>query len=130
MAEGELQKILHVEDEPDIRDITRLSLVRVGGFTLESCESGAQALEKAPQFQPDLILIDVMMPGMDGPATLRALREMPELAQTPVVFVTAKARPHEVEEFKELGAIGVITKPFEPMQLPQQLRELWEEHNS
>lgn len=126
MSGKELQKILHIEDEPDIRDITRLSLERVGGFTLESCASGEEALEKASAFAPDLILIDVMMPGMDGPTTLKALRDLPGLADTPVVFMTAKARPDEVEEFTDMGAVGVITKPFEPMQLAGQIRQIWE----
>lgn len=128
MSAKELNKILHVEDEPDIRDITRLSLERVGGYTLESCASGEEALEKAAGFAPDLILIDVMMPGMDGPSTLAALRDLPGLAETPVVFMTAKARPDEVEEFTEMGAIGVITKPFEPMQLAAQLKQIWDDN--
>lgn len=126
MPANELNKILHVEDEPDIRDITRLSLERIGGYTLESCASGEAALDKAEDFAPDLILIDVMMPGMDGPTTLKALRDLPGLADTPVVFMTAKARPDEVEEFEEMGAIGVITKPFEPMQLANRIKEIWD----
>ena len=84
---AELKKILHVEDEPDIREIALLALETVGGFSVESCGSGDEALEKAPGFMPDLFLMDIMMPGMDGPATLVELRKMPEFADTPVIFI-------------------------------------------
>lgn len=121
-----LSKILYVEDEPDIQTVARLSLETLGGFTLEVCSSGEEALAKAPLFGPDLILLDVMMPGMDGPTTLQRLRELPSLAAVPVVFMTAKAQPQEIQHFKELGALGVITKPFDPMGLPSEVRALWE----
>ncbi|MGC8763612.1 MAG: response regulator [Acidobacteriota bacterium] len=121
-----LSKILYVEDEPDIQTVARLSLETLGGFTLEVCSSGEEALAKAPLFGPDLILLDVMMPGMDGPTTLQRLREIPSLAAIPVVFMTAKAQPQEIQHFKELGALGVITKPFDPMALPSEVRAIWE----
>lgn len=124
-----LSKILYVEDEPDIQTVARLSLESLGGFTLEVCSSGEEALAKAPLFQPDLILLDVMMPGMDGPTTLQRLREVPSLAAVPVVFMTAKAQPQEIRHFQELGALGVITKPFDPMALPSQVRAIWESRN-
>ncbi|MBL1179038.1 response regulator [Pantanalinema sp. GBBB05] len=122
-----LDRILFVEDDPDIQSIARLSLVAVGKFTVEICGSGAAALEKAPQFIPDLILLDVMMPGMDGPGTLMALRQMPETANIPVIFMTAKVQTHEVAYYKELGALDVIAKPFEPMTLPTTIRTLWQQ---
>ncbi|MAE43507.1 MAG: hypothetical protein CMF63_00675 [Magnetovibrio sp.] len=124
-----LQRILHVEDEPDIQEVARLTLESMGGFTVETCGSGQEALDKAPGFAPDLILLDVMMPGMDGPATLRELRKLPEIAETPIVFMTAKAQTHEIEEFKQMGAADVITKPFDPMTLSGQIRDIWEKHH-
>ncbi len=120
-----LDKILYVEDDPDIQAIAVMVLDAISGFTLEPCSSGSEALQKALAFNPDLILLDVMMPGMDGPETLHALRQLPALAHTPVVFMTAKVQPQEVQGYMELGAAGVIAKPFDPMTLADQLREIW-----
>ena len=120
-----LQRILYVEDEPDIQTIAQIALETIGGFTLELCSSGQEALDKAPDFAPDLILLDVMMPGMDGPSTLEALRRDPKTAHTAVIFMTAKAQPHEIRLYMELGALGVITKPFDPMTLTNQVKEKW-----
>jgi CheY-like chemotaxis protein len=120
-----LDKILYVEDDPDIQAIAVMVLDAISGFNLEPCSSGAEALRKAVAFNPDLILLDVMMPGMDGPETLQALRKLPALANTPVVFMTAKVQPQEVQGYLELGAVGVIAKPFDPMTLADQLREIW-----
>jgi len=120
-----LDKILYVEDDPDIQAIAVMVLDAISGFSLESCSSGAEALSKAVAFNPDLILLDVMMPAMDGPETLHALRKLPELAHTPVVFMTAKVQPLEVKGYLELGAVGVIAKPFDPMTLADQLRDIW-----
>ena len=119
-------KILLVEDEPDIRAIAGLALGTIGGFQVEPCESGAQALERAEGFAPDLVMLDVMMPGMDGPSTLEALRRLPALAETPVIFMTAKVQPQEVAFYKSLGALDVIAKPFDPMALPAKVREIVE----
>lgn len=123
---GELKRILYVDDEPDIRAVAQMALETVGGFTVLLCASGAEALARAVEFAPDLILLDVMMPEMDGPATLAALRKVPALAATPVVFFTAKVQTSEVEELKSLGALEIVAKPFKPMQLPQTLRDIWE----
>jgi len=100
----ELHKILYVEDETDIQSIARLALETVGGLELKVCSSGQEAVEGAADYGPDLILLDVMMPGMDGPTTLEKLRDIPELADCPVVFMTAKVQPHEVESYMEIGA--------------------------
>ncbi len=124
-----LQKILYVEDDPDIQAIAVMVLDAISGFTLEPCSSGNEALTKAVAFGPDLVLLDVMMPGMDGPETFQALRKMPELASTPVVFMTAKVQPQEVQGYLDLGAVGVIAKPFDPMTLADQLREIWAKVN-
>lgn len=121
-----LQNILYVEDDPDIQVVAKIALEMVGEFTLSANSSGSSALASvASGFVPDLMLLDVMMPEMDGPTTLSKLRELPITAKTPVVFMTAKVQASEVEYYKSLGAIGVIPKPFDPMQLSTQLRELW-----
>ncbi len=121
-----LQKILYAEDAADIREIAKMALELIGGFTLELCSSGLEAVEKGPGFAPDLILLDVMMPGMDGPTALARLREIPALAGTPVIFMTAKVQPQEVAALRALGALDIIPKPFDPMQLAQQLGAIWE----
>lgn len=120
-----LQRILMVDDDSDIRTVAEISLTAVGGFTVEVCASGPEALEKAPAFGPDLILLDVMMPGMDGPTTLKGLREIPALAQTPVIFMTAKVQPQEVAQLVACGALDVLAKPFDPMALSDALRRIW-----
>jgi CheY-like chemotaxis protein len=115
-------RILHVDDEPDIREVVGLSLGLDPDFSVRSCASGSEALATAADWSPDMILCDVMMPGMDGPATLARLRESPQIADTPVVFMTARAQTRELEHFKSLGAAGVIAKPFDPMTLPASVR--------
>jgi diguanylate cyclase (GGDEF)-like protein len=125
MTRAALTRILYVEDEPDIQAIARLALEAVGGFTVEVCGSGEEAIRKAVSFEPDLILLDVMMPDMDGPSTLTALREIPAFAATPVMFMTAKVQPAEVAHFKSLGAIEVIAKPFDPTKLSQIVLDAW-----
>jgi CheY-like chemotaxis protein len=121
-----LHRILYVEDEPDIQAVAKLALEMVGGFTVKVCSSGEEALREAAAFAPDMILLDVMMPGMDGPSTLKALRELPSLAELPVAFMTAKVQPAEVAHYKTLGARDVIAKPFDPMTLASQVRAIWE----
>lgn len=120
-----LEKIMLVEDEEDIRAVASLALEAVGGFTLKTCESGQNALEVIDGFQPQLILLDVMMPGMDGPTTLQEIRKNPDFATTPAIFMTAKVQPDEVKSYLELGAAAVIPKPFDPMVLSERIREIW-----
>ncbi|RHW20526.1 response regulator [Pseudomonas jilinensis] len=127
---SQLQRILHIEDDPSIQDIARIALEVVGGFEVKTCDGGAAGLAAAEAFAPDLVLLDVMMPGMDGPQTLQRLRELPGLQYTPVVFMTAKVQSQEVEGYRALGAAGVITKPFDPMQLATEIRALWEQWNA
>lgn len=117
-------KVLYVEDEPDIRDVARFAL-EDEGFELMICESGMEALSKASRFKPDLILLDVMMPGMDGPTTLKKLRALAGMENIPVIFITAKIHPNEVSEFIKLGSLDVIPKPFDPMQLANQIKMTW-----
>lgn len=120
-----LCRILYVEDEPDIRAVAQMALEAVGGFAVIACASGQEALSAAPDAQADLLLLDVMMPGMDGPTTLNALREMPATAHTPVIFMTAKVQAAEVALYKGLGALEVIAKPFDPMALSAQIERIW-----
>lgn len=124
-----LNTILYVEDEPDIRTVAQLALETVGGFTLKVCGNGEEAVKAGPSFNPDLILLDVMMPGMDGPTTLDALRKDPALKDTPVIFMTAKVQPSEVQLYRDLGALDVIAKPFDPMTLAEQVRHIWAREN-
>ncbi|NEX62327.1 response regulator [Noviherbaspirillum sp. 17J57-3] len=125
-----LKTILYVEDDADIRAVAKIALEIVGGFSLHVCSGGSEAVSAIEQgIRPDLVLLDVMMPGMDGPTTLKALRAFGELASTPVIFMTAKVQPREVEQYQAMGAIGVIAKPFNPMTLAQQVRKLWEDRN-
>jgi CheY-like chemotaxis protein len=125
MAARTLKRILLVEDDPDIQVVAALALTRLGGFVVRVCGSGPEAIAAAPAFRPHLILLDVMMPGTDGPTTLVALRRIPETAATPVVFMTAKVQPHEIEEYERAGCASVIAKPFEPSALPETLKEVW-----
>jgi len=123
---SELRRVMCVEDDPDIRMIIEFSLTTVGGLEVCLCASGQLALDQAPVFRPDLVLLDVMMPGLNGPETLAALRLLPCMKGVPVVFMTAKAMPDEVEELLQYGATGVIVKPFDPMALPENIRIYWE----
>jgi CheY-like chemotaxis protein len=126
MTRGRLRTVLYVDDEPDIREIVELALGLVEGLRVEVCESGERALQRLPDMTPDLVLLDVMMPGTDGPTTLQRMRADPRFASIPVVFVTAKAMPAEVARFRELGAVAVIPKPFDPLQFGQQIVAIWE----
>lgn len=125
MANGTLERILYLEDEPDIQTIAQLALETIGQFTVEACSSGAEAIEKAENFAPDLMLLDVMLPDMDGPTTLSELRKLSRTAETPAVFMTAKVQSQEVEAFKAMGALDVIAKPFNPATLADQLKDIW-----
>ncbi|SFU74921.1 Response regulator receiver domain-containing protein [Polaromonas sp. YR568] len=122
-----LTRILYVEDEPDIRVVAQMALEAVGGFTVIACASGQEALNAAPGAKADLLLLDVMMPGMDGPSTLQGLRALPATANTPVIFMTAKVQAAEVAVYKGLGALEVIPKPFDPMELSAQIQRIWSE---
>ena len=128
MSDGSLNKIMLVEDEPDIQQIAQLALEAVGGFTVKICSSGKEALEDIGEFSPDLVLMDVMMPEMDGPSTLAALKNNPATASVPVIFMTAKVQPQDVAAFKDAGAIDVISKPFDPMSLAETVEAIWQQN--
>lgn len=127
---SKLNKIMYVEDQQDIQMVAKVALESVGGFEVLICGGGEEALEKVSDFNPDLILLDVMMPGMDGPTTKKELEKSPETQNTPVIFMTAKIQPTEVAEYKKMGAIDVIPKPFDPMTLADQIRDMWKKHTS
>ncbi len=121
-----IKRVLLVDDEPDIRMIAAISLERLGGWEVVAVGSGREAMTEARARRPDLILLDVMMPDMDGTATFRELQELPETRDIPVIFLTAKVQPQEVSRYLELGACGVIRKPFDPLSLPDKIRAIVE----
>jgi len=124
LPDEDFNRILYVEDEPDIQAVAKLALEHVGHFTLEVCSSGQEALDKAEEFAPHLMLLDVMMPEMDGPTALGKLRDIKGLENIPAIFMTARVQPHEIQEYIALGALDVIAKPFDPMTLSGQIREI------
>jgi len=119
-----VSKVLLVDDEPHIRRIGELSLKNVGKWTVVQVSSGADAILAAEKEAPDVILLDVMMPGMDGKETLARLRQNEKTASIPVIFMTAKVQKHEVDNYLGIGARGVIPKPFDPMALPAQILDI------
>ena len=123
--ERELRRILYVEDDGPTRTVGSIALETVGGFEVVACSSGAEALSRAPSAAADLILLDILMPDMDGPEILARMRMIPQTAATPVVFLTTEVQPAVVKELRALGAVEVLAKPFDSMTLPQKLREIW-----
>jgi CheY-like chemotaxis protein len=117
-------KVLVIDDEEDVRDVAQLSLGRVGGMTVVEANSGEEGVARARVELPDFILLDMMMPGMDGAATFHALRRGVDTSHIPVVFLTAKAMASEVLRLKALGAKGVVLKPFDPMTLAAEIRAI------
>jgi CheY-like chemotaxis protein len=130
MSNKPLNKVLYVEDEPDIQTVALMALETIGELTVKACSSGQEAVEAAPAFEPDLVILDVMMPGMDGPATMEALRKLPVTADVPMIFMTAKVQAHEVERYRAMGAVDVVAKPFDPISLADQVREIWERRHT
>ena len=122
----DLTRILHIEADRSIQAVARVALETLGGFQVLSCSGGQEALDKILDFAPHFILLDVMMPDMDGPQTLERLRAVVDLEQIPVAFMTAKVQPNEIAHYLSLGARDVIIKPFDPMQLAQQVRTIWQ----
>ena len=120
-----LNRICYVEDDEDIQRIVRMSLERVGKMTVEVVSDPTQALQTFAEFRPDLVMLDWMMPVLDGPALFQQMKLRPETSALPVVFITAKASQRDLDELKSLGAAGTISKPFSPKDLPEQLRAIW-----
>jgi CheY-like chemotaxis protein len=121
-----LEKILHVEDAETIRVIVEMALVDISGFTLVSCDGGYEAIRQVEHFTPDLILLDAMMPGMDGLQTLAEIRKKPHCQTIPVVFMTARIQQSEIQEYLNAGAVAVIEKPFDAMSLGDKLESIYE----
>ncbi|MBZ4021776.1 hypothetical protein CKO11_04790 [Rhodobacter sp. TJ_12] len=119
-----MARILYIDDDNDIREIAVMALELNELFEVRSAASGASGLEIAREYTPDLILLDVMMPGLDGPATYRLVKLDPALQQTPVAFITARTQTHQVAELMGMGACSVIPKPFDPMALAGQVESL------
>lgn len=124
-----LEKIMMVEDDTDIQSIVKLSLESIGNFRVLTCSSGYDALSNVTAFNPDLILLDVMMPEMDGVETFKKLRANNASKMTPIIFMSAKIQSHEVDEYYQLGAMSVIAKPFDPMTLPKTILDCWDSEN-
>ncbi|HEX2650915.1 MAG TPA: response regulator [Burkholderiales bacterium] len=122
-----LNRICYVEDDEDIQRIVRMSLERVGKMQVCICSDPLQAIGRMIEFKPELVMLDWMMPGMDGPTLFKKMREVPETQALPVVFITAKASQRELDELRTLGAVGTISKPFSPKDLPEQLRAIWKD---
>ena len=126
MPSRPLIRVCYVEDDEDIQRIVRLSLEKVGKMTVEIISDPMVAIDAMKAFGPDLVLLDWMMPGMDGPTLFRAMKQRAETSALPVVFITAKANQAELDELTAMGAAGAISKPFSPKDLPDQLRAIWE----
>ena len=119
-------RILHADDETDILEIVSISLSLDGEMELQSVDNGQDLIKLARETQPHLILLDVSMPGQDGPTTFKILRADARTADIPVIFITARALPSDREHLLAQGAIGVLSKPFDPIKLPSQIRELYQ----
>ncbi len=120
-------KVLIIDDEEDIRQVAAISLNVLGGLDVVEANSGSDGISKAAAEQPDVILLDMMMPGMDGPTTLAALRQNNQTYAIPVIFLTARSMGSDLERMKQLGAKGVLTKPFDPTSLAAQVRSILED---
>lgn len=120
-----LQRVCYVEDDEDIQKIVRVSLERIGKMTVEVIGDPMVAIDAIKSFKPELVMLDWMMPGMDGPTLYRKMKDIPEVRDLPVVFITAKASQRELDELRSLGAAGTISKPFAPRDLPAQLQAIW-----
>jgi two-component system OmpR family response regulator len=120
-----LQRILIADDEPDILEISKIALETVGGFEVTVCSSGRMLLERLSEFEPDLIIVDVLMPDVTGPEILTEVRRKPELNSVPVVFLTGVIQKDEIEQLKETGVADIILKPFDPMTLADRINNIW-----
>jgi two-component system OmpR family response regulator len=120
-----LVRILYAEDDPDIQQLVSMLLELAGGFTLKICSSGLEAVNEIDAFKPQLLLFDVMMPHMSGPEALKQIRKLEAYRDTPAIFMTAKVQPDEMQGYLDLGAVRVISKPFDPMTLAKKIQEVW-----
>ncbi len=121
-----LQRILLADDEPDILEIARIALSTLGGYEVAACDSGLGFLNLLPEFKPDLVLVDVLMPDVGGVDLVQRMRTLPGGDGVPVVFLTGLVLDHELRKLREAGAIDIITKPFDPMTLAERIAGIWE----
>ena len=119
-----IQKVLMIDDDPVIRKIIEISLTKIGNWTVMFAESGRKGIDAIDEFQPDVVLLDNVMPGLDGPATLTLLRAKESSAQIPIIMMTGKVLKQEIQHYYQLGASGVITKPFDPLTLPSDIQTI------
>lgn len=126
----ELKRILYAEDEPDVQTVVEITIQTMSNYEIKVCSNGKLLLDCVEEYNPDLILLDVMMPEMDGPTTFKHLKQDEKTKNIPVIFMTAKAQTHEVETFKQSGAIGIVTKPFDPLILCTEIEKIWRENNN
>jgi CheY-like chemotaxis protein len=124
----QLKKIMYAEDEPDVQMVVELTVQTMSDYEIKICENGRVLLENIQEYEPDLVLLDVMMPEMDGPTTLKNLKQSDATKNLPVIFMTAKAQVHEIEALKSSGVVGVITKPFDPVTLCDEIEQIWKEN--
>jgi two-component system, OmpR family, response regulator len=125
MPDRALNRVCYVEDDEDIQRIVRMSLERIGKMTVSVVSDPTKAIDAMLAFKPDLVMLDWMMPSIDGPTLFKQMKARPETSALPVVFITAKAAQRDLDELKSLGAAGTISKPFSPKDLPDQLRAIW-----
>jgi two-component system OmpR family response regulator len=125
MPDRPLNRVCYVEDDEDIQRIVRMSLERIGKMTVEVVGDPTKAIDAMKIFKPDLVMLDWMMPAIDGPTLFRQMKARPETSGLPVDFITAKAAQRDLDELTSLGAAGTISKPFSPKDLPDQLRAIW-----
>ena len=128
MSTSPFHRILHVDDQADIRGIVKLALGKIGGFSVMSCFSGEEAITNAPAFDPQLLLLDMNMPGMDGMALLARMREAG--IRAPAIFFTARISSSDLERYRAAGAIGTLAKPFDPLKLGRQITQIWNDHHA
>jgi two-component system, OmpR family, response regulator len=130
MTKKSLRRILLLEDDPDIQEVTTVLLSGIESFEVQAYGTAVEGLAAAPAFDPDLILLDVMMPGLDGQGAFMAFRQMPATAATPVIFMTACVEPRNILEYRSLGSLGVIPKPFDPDTLAQTIQGMWDRYQN
>ncbi len=129
ISRSEKLRVLYVDDDPDLQQIVKHGLEMSGNFLVKISPSGEQAIVDIPEYKPDLIIIDVIMPGMSGPKTVEYLRQNPDTKELPVIFITSRVQAHQIEQYNRLGAIGIINKPFNPLHLAPQVTTIWEAHH-
>jgi two-component system OmpR family response regulator len=126
---GELKKVLYIDDEQDILDIVQMCLETIGNLEVTTSTNSKDALSLMNEVRPDLVMLDVMMPESDGPSVLNEIRKHKEFEDIPILFVTARVQTEDIDNYKKLGAASVISKPFDPMEISNEVQEAWREYH-